>query len=135
MFCNVSIWALLVSTIASLLVVTAWYSDYVLGKKWRSYMGNLFTTQPSTKSMIKMFVSQFALTLITNFILARALFYADATTWTQGVAVAIALWIAFIATVEAGTIVWEKKPWKLAAINSGAYLVTFIVSAIILTVW
>lgn len=135
MFCNVSIWALLVATIASLVVTTAWYSDYVLGKQWRAYMGNLFTSQPSTKSMVKMYAGQFVLTLITNFVLARVLFYADATTWARGLAVAVMVWIGFVAVVEGSAALWEKKPCKLVAINAGAYLVSLIVSAIIIAVW
>lgn len=133
--CNVNIWALLVSTVVALIVVTIWYSDYVLGKQWKKYMGNLFTVKPSTKEMVRMFIGQFVLTLITNFALARALFYTDATTWARGIAVALFVWIGFVAAVEGGSILWEKKPWKLVAINAGAYLVTFIVSGIIIAAW
>ncbi len=135
LLCNVNIWALLVSTVASLIIVTVWYSDYVLGKEWRKYMGNLFTTKPSTKDMIKMFIGQFILTLITNFVLARILFYTDTITWTRGLTVAFFVWVGFIAAIEGGAIIWEKKPWKLVAINAGAYLVAFIVSSIIIAVW
>lgn len=133
--CNVNIWALLVSTIVSLMIVTVWYSDYILGKEWRKYMGNLFTIKPSTSDMIKMFIGQFILTLITNFVLARVLFYTETTTWTRGIAVALFVWIGFVAAVEGGAIIWEKKPWKLVAINAGAYLVALIVSGMIIAVW
>jgi hypothetical protein len=135
MFCNVNIWALLVATIASLIVSTVWYSDFVLGKKWRSYMGNLFLTKPSTKDMVKMFGIQFILSLITNFGIARALVYTGTFSWVSAISVAIAIWIAFVAVIEGSAIVWEKKPWKLVLINSGLYLVVFIVSAIILAHW
>ena len=124
------------STVVSLAVVTIWYSDYVLGKQWRSYMTNLFSsTKPSNKAMAKMFGIQFVLTLITNFTLARALVYVGAFSWSSAFAVALAVWIGFVAVIEGSAIVWEKKSWKLVAINSGVYLVTFIISAIILAVW
>jgi len=133
--CNVNILALIVATIASLIVTVAWYSDYVLGSQWRSYMGNLFVTKPSTKTMVRSFGIQFVLTLITNFILARVLMYANATTWISGIAIAIALWIGFIAATEASAIIWEKKSWKLVAINSGSYLASLIVAGLILAIW
>lgn len=133
--CNVNIWALLVTVVASLIVSTLWYSDYVLGKQWRVYMGNLFTTQPSTRAMVKMYIGQFILTLITNFILARAIYYADASTWARGLVVSVVVWLGFVAAVEVSGVVWEKKPWKLVAINAGAYLVAFVVSGIIFAVW
>jgi len=133
--CNVNIWALLVTSVAALVVSTLWYSDYVLGKQWRAYMGNLFTTQPSTKAMVKMYVGQFILSLITNFILARAIYYTDTSTAVRGLVVSVVIWLGFVATVEASAIVWEKKSWKLVAINAGAYLVAFIVSGIIFAVW
>ena len=136
MFCNVNIWALLVSTVVSLIVTAIWYSDYVLGKQWRSYITNLFSSaKPSNISIAKMFGVQFVLTLITNFILARALVYTSAFSWSSAFAVAVAVWIGFIAMIEGSAIVWEKKSWKLVAINSGVYLITFIISAIILATW
>jgi hypothetical protein len=98
-------------------------------------MGNLFLTKPSTKDMVKMFGIQFILSLITNFGIARALVYTGTFSWVSAISVAIAIWIAFVAVIEGSAIVWEKKPWKLVLINSGLYLVVFIVSAIILAHW
>lgn len=99
-------------------------------------MTNLFSSvKPSKKDMAKMFGIQFVLTLITNFILARALVYTGVFSWSGAFAVALAVWIGFVAVIEGSAIVWEKKAWKLVAINSGVYLVTFIISAIILALW
>lgn len=135
MICNISVWALLISTVVSLGVAAAWYSDYILGKQWKAYVGNLFNQSPSPKTLAKLYAIQFVLTLVTNFALARALLYTGTTTWPKAVAVALAVWIGFVAVIEGSGILWEKKPWKLVAINAGSYLVTFIISAIILVAW
>ncbi len=133
MLCNVNIWALLVSSVASLVIAGLWYSDFAFGKMWRSYNTNLFTMP--TGNMAKLYAGQFVLSLITNFVLARVLFYAGAATWVQGVSLAIAVWLGFMAAVSASAIIWEKKPWKLVAITEGSYLVTLVVSSIIFTLW
>lgn len=88
-----------------------------------------------TGNMAKLYAGQFVLSLITNFVLARVLFYAGAATWVQGVSLAIAVWLGFMAAVSASAIIWEKKPWKLVAITEGSYLVTLVVSSIIFTLW
>ncbi len=133
MLCNVNIWALLVSSLTSLAIAGFWYSDYAFGKQWRAFNSNLFTM--GSDNMTRLYIGQFILTLITNFVLARALFYTGAATWIQGLAVAVAIWIGFIAALGASSILWEKKPWKLVAINTGSYLAALVVSGIILTLW
>lgn len=133
MLCNVNIWALLVTSVISLVISGLWYSDYAFGKQWRAFNNNLFSMLPG--NVARLYAGQFVLILITNFVLARALFYTGAATWVQGLAVAIAVWVGFVAALGASSILWEKKPWKLVAINTGSYLATLIVSGIIFALW
>ncbi len=133
MLCNINIWALLVSSLAALVVSGFWYSDYAFGKQWRAFNSNLFTM--GSDNATRLYIGQFILTLITNFVLARVLFFTGASSWIQGLAVALLVWVGFVAALGASSILWEKKPWKLVAINTGSYLATLIVSAIIFTLW
>jgi hypothetical protein len=37
--------------------------------------------------------------------------------------------------ILAGSVLWDNRPWKLAAIHAGDWLVKLLVMAVILGVW
>ena len=42
-------------------------------------------------------------------------------------------WLGFYLPVDIGVVTWEKKSWKLFAINTGYHFMMLLVAAIILT--
>jgi hypothetical protein len=55
--------------------------------------------------------------------------------WTAAVALGFAVWIGFPVVLWTGAIMWEKVPWKLAAIHAGDWLVKVLIIAVIVGVW
>ena len=45
---------------------------------------------------------------------------------------AIFAWLGFYVPVDLGAVAWERKSWKLFAINTGYHLMMLIVAAVIL---
>ena len=45
------------------------------------------------------------------------------------------IWLGFIATVGLGSILWEGKTFQLYAINTGYYLASLFLMALILVFW
>jgi hypothetical protein len=64
--------------------------------------------------------------------LAREL---DITDWTGAVALGFALWIGFPIVLWVGAVMWEKVPWRLAAIHAGDWLMKVLVITILVGVW
>ena len=48
---------------------------------------------------------------------------------------ALGLWIAFPVMILAGSVMWEKVPWPLAAIHAGDWIIKLVVMGLILTLW
>ncbi len=53
----------------------------------------------------------------------------------NGVNSAIFLWLGFYVPVHLSNVVWERKSWKLFAINGGNHLASLLVVALILAYW
>jgi hypothetical protein len=57
------------------------------------------------------------------------------TDWTDGLQLAVALWIAFPAMLLAGSVIHENVSPNLAAIHAGDWLVKLVLISVIVTVW
>lgn len=55
--------------------------------------------------------------------------------WTGGLLLGLALWFGFPFVLWTGALIWERTPWKLAAIHAGDWLVKLVVVAVIVSVW
>jgi hypothetical protein len=54
---------------------------------------------------------------------------------TGGLLLGLALWVAFPAVLWTGAMLWEKTPWKLAAIHAGDWLIKLLVIGVIVGAW
>lgn len=73
--------------------------------------------------------------LVVASVLAGLVAELDIADWTEALALGFALWIGFPVVLWTGAIMWEKVPWKLAAIHGGDWLVKVLVIAVIVSVW
>lgn len=77
--------------------------------------------------------------LLTSWILAHALSFANAFLHTSGPATGVMVgwfnWLGFVAPVTIGPVLWEGKPWLLWIITSGYYLVSLVMMGVILALW
>lgn len=55
--------------------------------------------------------------------------------WLPAVGLAVALWIGFPLVLWTGAIIWERVPWRLAAIHGGDWLMKLLVATVIVSVW
>ena len=51
------------------------------------------------------------------------------------VGLGLLLWIGFPVVLLVGSVVWDKVPWKLAAIHSGDWFVKLLLLSIIVGLW
>ena len=76
-----------------------------------------------------------ARSLVIALVLAGLAAELDIVDWTGAMALGFTLWIGFPVVLWTGAIMWEKVPWRLAAIHAGDWLVKVLGVAVIVSVW
>jgi hypothetical protein len=111
-----------------------WYGP-LFGKQWKALMSMKNMKMTAAQAIVGGFVTA----LIMAFVLAH-----DAFVWGKffgasmgplvfALQLAFWIWLGYIATTQAGTVLWEGKPWKLFFLNAGNSLVSLITMALVLT--
>ena len=132
---TVNYWHAAVAAIAAFAVGALWYGP-LFGKQWMKLSG--ITPQKmksSKKSPAKSMGIGFVLTVVTATILACVLAHVQAGTMAEALQIAFVIWLGFPMPVEAGSVIWEGKPFKLLVLNSLHSLVSLLIMAAIITAW
>ena len=130
--------AVLISALASIGIGFLWYGPLFKGA-WMKVIGMEHAT-PIQEAMMKkqmfgLVVSQFVMSLITTYVLAKFM----SMTGTTGVTTAFWVWFGFVMPIIGAAAIWSGKPrahaWMMFIIMSGCQLITFLVYGFILGVW
>jgi hypothetical protein len=89
------------------------------------------TTRPPAWKLLVEFVRGLVVAAVVAG-LAREL---DIIDWTAAAALGFALWIGFPIVLWSGAVMWEKVPWKLAAIHAGDWLMKVLVITVLVGTW
>ena len=130
--------AVLVATVAAMVIGAIWYAPKVLGNLWMKELGMGATPEDREKmrkGAAKAYAGMFIAALVTSYVLAHFVDYTNATTALNGAVTALWLWLGFVATVIFGQVLFEKRSLTLFAIGAGYQLVNLVVMGIILAVW
>ncbi|MEN6572633.1 MAG: DUF1761 domain-containing protein [Anaerolineaceae bacterium] len=126
---ELNIWAILVAMLVHTVIGLAWFQKGIFGNAWSALTGA--SLNPSTKWIPAGLIGH----LIMVFVLAIIIRLANATTLLEGALIGAIACIGFMATLEAGELIWEKIPFKLYLIRIGNQLIGMMVSGAILAVW
>jgi hypothetical protein len=133
--------AIVVAVVVNFFIGFIWYTP-LFGKAWAKEMGYDTSIKPTAGQLAK----GLTLMIIGNFLMAYV-FAHNIAAWTfvpgtdeMGAAgtilnSAIFTWLGFFVPLDLDRIAWEKKSWRLFAINGGYHLVILLVAATILTLW
>jgi Protein of unknown function (DUF1761) len=133
--------ALLIATVVGFFLSFLWYTP-LFGKAWAKEMGFEADPKPATGAMMKSLL----LTLISVFLIAMVLANNIAvwtpSTWgikganiakeAQALQAAIFTWLGFFVPNLLQGVAWEKRSWKLFAIDGGYYLTLLLAIAFII---
>ncbi len=122
--------AILVAAIASMIMGSIWYSKILFANAWIKLSGAK-EMKLDVKSMIMMFISTLVMGVVIAFLIGRL----RITTPRLGFIFGLVTWLGFVATTTLGTVLWDKKPWKLYFLNNGYNLLSMIVMSLIIAVW
>jgi len=138
---KINIVAILVAVVVNFILGSLWYMP-LFGKLWGKEMGYDINVKPAKSEMMK----GMAFMVIGNFLFAFV-FAHNIAAWqfvpgikemgtvVNAVMAAIFTWVGFYVPGNLTATVWEKKSWKLFAINAGYQLASLLVVSFILTYW
>ena len=134
--------AVLVCGVFSMVLGFLWYGPF-FSKPWMKYMGitkaDMEKFKASGKSMGPSYGFMFAASLIMAFVLAHSLIFASAYLQVEGIPAGLQAgfwnWLGFVMPATLGSVLFEKKHWKVWVINLGYYLVLLCGMGVILALW
>jgi Protein of unknown function (DUF1761) len=131
---NFNHWAILVSAVIQWLLGAVWYSPALFAKPWMAALG--ITPDPTKKkTMIVGMIMSLIGSLVLSFVLLHVILWSGAGTWGTGALVGFILWLGFIASPTAAQNIYEGRPFRLFAINTGYWLVGMLITGALLAVW
>ena len=127
-------WAILVSAVILWLLGALWYSPALFAKPWMA-MVKLDPAQKNSKSMIVGMISSFVLDIVLAFVLDHVIQWSGADTFGLGALIGFIMWLGFIAAPALPQGIYEGRPFKLFAINTGYMLVGLMILGGVQAVW
>jgi hypothetical protein len=124
--------AVVVSALIQWLLGALWYSPVLFAKPWMALAG---IEKGKHKSMVPGMISSFIGSLLLSYVLAHVVAWALSMTFRRGALVGFVCWVGFIAAPNFAQGIYESRPFKLFAINTGYWLVGLIITGGLLAVW
>ena len=128
--------AVIVATLAHYILGGLWYS-VLFGKKfielinWTPEQLRQVESQSHTKELVLAFV----MSLVLVYVLAHFVNYTKATSALAGIQTAFWIWLGFVVTTQAPTVIFEGRSFGLFAINVAYQLVGCAIAGAILAIW
>jgi len=127
-------WAVVVAAAAAFAASSVWY--ILFGRERMKLLGDdPAATAEMKKSPAWKKPVELVRGLVVAYVLARFVVLLGVVDWKGAVQLAIWLWIGFPAVILAGSVLWDNRPWKLAAIHAGDWLLQVLLMAVILGAW
>jgi Protein of unknown function (DUF1761) len=136
---HINMMAVLVAVVANFILGFLWYTP-LFGKTWAKENGFEITRKPTSAELAKGMIFM----VIGNFFMAYV-FAHNMMAWSYVpgaeqmspmsniLSSSIFTWLGFYLPVDLSTVAWEKKSWKLFAINTSYHFLMLLVAAVILT--
>ncbi len=126
--------AVIVCAIILWILGAAWYSPVMFAKKWMQLIG--ITREPGKRDGLLLgMTASFLGDVVMSFILANIIVWSNTTGFARGAVLGVLMWIGFIAAPNLPQGLYEKRPFKLFAINSGYWLLGLFVVGGVLAIW
>ncbi len=127
-------WAILVGGVVFWVLGAAWYSPALFAKPWMAILG-LEKTEGRKPGLLLAMTASLICDVVMSFMLAHLIMWANASTFGWGAFIGVIAWIGFIAAPTLPQGMYERRPFKLFAINSGYWLVGLVVVGGLLAAW
>jgi hypothetical protein len=124
--------AILAAALIQWILGALWYSLF-FAKPWMALTGHTPGERP--KGAVLSMIGSFIGGLILCFILAHVVIWSGWTGFGCGAFIGFICWLGFIAAPLCSETMYERRPFKLFAINAGYWLVALLISGGVLAAW
>lgn len=128
-----------VAAVATMVIGFLWYSPLLFARPWMQAMGYDPDDKAKRAEMQKgaalIYAGAMLASLAAAFVLAKIIEITTVNAALYGMKVGFAVWIGFVTTVQFTAFLFERKPFKLYAINTGYQLACYLAMGAILAVW
>jgi hypothetical protein len=126
--------AIIVSAVILWVLGAIWYSPALFAKPWMQLIG--VQREPGKRDgMLLGMTSSFIGDLVLSFILASFISWSNITGFAYGSIIGVLAWIGFFAAPNLPQGLYEKRPFKLFAINNGYWLLGLFIVGGLLAAW
>lgn len=130
---KIDLFAILASTIATMVIGALWYSPVLFAKPWMESVGKKMEDLKDSANIG--YLISFIGLFVFSFVLAYLLKATRANTLLSAVRIGLMIWAGFILTVTVINTAFSGRSYKLAAIDAGYFLVNAVVASLILGYW
>lgn len=127
---DVNLVAVLIAALAFFGLGAIWYSPKVFGRYWMTHEN--IVHPENYNHPIWVYFAEFALDLLTAFVLAVFISWVGAFNWMDGLKIGLWIWIGFVLPFKLSTIIWGKKSFRCLWVNSGFILVGLLLMGAII---
>ena len=131
---GINYWAVVVTTVAAFVFSSVYYMVFA-----KARMKLLANDQGATADMRKVPIWKVLLELVRSFVvtlvMAHVIGLAGIVGWQDAVQLGIWVAIGFPVMILMGSVTWDKRPWKLAAIHGGDWILKVLLMAVIFGLW
>ncbi len=124
------IWPLIVAVVAAFFASAVWY---IVFAKQRAQLSP--AARESGRPQPKLLVAELAKNIVLSVFVAYLVQSLGFSTFTGAFHLALGLWIAFPVLILTSSVMYEKVPFKLAAIHAGDWLIKLLLIVEILALW
>ncbi len=131
---SISLWGVLVSSIAYMILGMIWYSPLLFGSAWMKLTGTTHESMKSSRARArKSYIVTFISSIVMFTVLAIFIQNLFAPRLLHIVIIGFLAWLGFVVPTSLSEYLFAtRKPWQLFAINSGYHLTALIIGSIIL---
>jgi hypothetical protein len=124
--------AILVAALIQWILGALWYS-LLFAKPWMALTGHTKGERP--KGAIFAMAWSFIGGLILSFVLAHIVLWSGASGFGWGAFIGFICWFGFVFAPLSAEALYEQRPFKLLAINTGYWLAALLISGGLLAAW
>jgi hypothetical protein len=123
--------AIVVAVVVAFVASTVWY--IVFGAERERLLGR--EGDASERPPVWMMLVELVRSFVVAYVLAVLFGFVGVAGFMGAIGLGLLMWVGFPVVLLVGSVVWDRVPWKLAAIHAGDWLVKLLLMTIIVGLW
>ncbi len=134
---TLNLWPIVVSSVVAFGIGALWYSPILFGREWMALtrLDDADLEASRARGMWKYYVTQLVATLVMFAVVTFFISETGSRTALDGAFIGFLSWVGFTLTEATGSLLWDKKPFKLVLIQIIGTLVSLVIGGAIIGAW